>query len=258
MPRSIEGQINATYFSLRVTLAVLAFALPPLLWIGGHLAAHIPLRDSMSAYYWAAPGQICQCGDMVDDKCPTIGDTHWTEEQRQKWIDHLKAGTMRNYFVGFLFAVGVILYVYKGYTWKEDWALNSAGVMAVSVALNPTPWDCAKHDFTVHGASAILFFLAIAYVCVFRSRDTLVLIADPKRRALYKNLYWVLGIVMVCSPIFAIIYTAIRQRHDSYTFYAETAGIYSFSIYWVVKIREISLIGERRAIEGSRDPATSR
>ena len=37
----------------------------------------------------------------------------------------------------------------------------------------------------------------------------------------------VLGIVMACSPIFAFIYTAIRQRHDSYRFYAETAGIYS-------------------------------
>jgi len=32
MPRSLEGQIKATYFSLRVTLAVLAFTLPPSLY----------------------------------------------------------------------------------------------------------------------------------------------------------------------------------------------------------------------------------
>jgi hypothetical protein len=256
MPRSLEGQIRATYFSLRVILAVLAFTLPPLLYIGGHLRAHIPLRDSMSAYYWAAPGQICQCSCTVLDteKCPAIEDNHWTDKQRQAWIDQLKAGTMRNYFVGFLFAVGAILYVYKGYTWKENWALNFAGVMAVSVALNPMPWDCAKHHVTAHGASAILFFVAIAYVCIFQSDDTLVLIKDTKRRAFYKGWYRVLGIIMACSPIFAFIYTAIRQRYDHYIFSAEMAGIYAFSAYWVVKIREIQFIGERRALERLSDP----
>jgi hypothetical protein len=52
---------------------------------------------------------------------------------------------MRDYFVGFLFAVGATLYVYQGHTWMEDWALKFACIMAVSVALNPMPWDCAKH-----------------------------------------------------------------------------------------------------------------
>lgn len=184
MPRSLEGQIRATYFALRVTLAVLAFTLPPLLWVGGHLVAQIPIRDSMSAYYWAAPGQVCKCTCTTPDsgKCPTIEETNWTERQRQAWIDHLKAGTMRNYFVGLLFAVGAILFVYKGYSWKEDWALNFAGAMAASIALNPTPWDCAKHRLTFHGTSAILFFIAIAYVCIFRADDTLVLVEDPEKK----------------------------------------------------------------------------
>jgi hypothetical protein len=187
----------------------------------------------------------------VSGKCPTIDETNWTDKQRSDWMGHLKAGTMRSYFVGLLFAVGAIVFVYKGYAWKEDWALNFAGAMAVSIALNPTPWDCAKHQVTLHGASAILFVLAIAYVCVFRSTDTLSLIRDPRTQAHFKFWYRVLGVIMVGSPLFALIYTELRHRNDHYIFSAEMAGIYAFSIFWVVKIREIGIISKERHFDKS-------
>ena len=54
MPRTIEQQIKATYFALRIGAALIAFVFPLLLWGGGKLAG-FTLRDSMSAYYRATP-----------------------------------------------------------------------------------------------------------------------------------------------------------------------------------------------------------
>ena len=253
MARSIEGQIKSTYFTLRVALAVLAFALPPLLWVGGKIAG-FPLRDSMSAYYWATPTQQCPCREEngICVKKDQV-DTVMLEDPTQ--AKTLQAGTMRNIFVGFLFAVGAILYVYKGYTKGEDYALNFAGIMAVGVALFPTPWDCDKHPFTIHGACAILFFLAIAFVCAFCSETTLVLL-DPRERARYRIIYRILAAVMVASPAVAYGFIWVTSQKQSFIFWAEAFGIYSFSIYWVIKIREISSIGsERRAIERDMAPA---
>ena len=64
----------------------------------------------------------------------------------------------------------------------------------------------------------------------------------------------VLGVIMAFSPIFAFIYTAIRQRHDHYIFSAEMAAIYAFSVYWVVTIKEIQFIGDSNAIEKFSGP----
>lgn len=39
----------------RLGLAVMAFAFPLLLWIGGYYLGHLSLPGSMSAYYHATP-----------------------------------------------------------------------------------------------------------------------------------------------------------------------------------------------------------
>ena len=68
MPHTIEEQIKATYFALRAGAALIAFVFPLLLWGGGKLAG-FSLRDSMSAYYWATPTQLCPCGENPDGTC---------------------------------------------------------------------------------------------------------------------------------------------------------------------------------------------
>ena len=50
--KDLSNQISATYKMLRLGVAVIAFAFPLLLWIGGHLLAGLPLAGSMSAYYY--------------------------------------------------------------------------------------------------------------------------------------------------------------------------------------------------------------
>jgi hypothetical protein len=145
MPRSIERQIKDTYFSLRVGVAVIAFLLPPLLWVGGKIAG-FPLRASMSAYYYATP----------EHPLPPVGPCAKADAAGATSADPgtLPAGTMRNWLVGLLFAVGAILYVYKGYTTRENIALNVAGLLAVGIALFPMPWTCGPSPrFTMHGTA---------------------------------------------------------------------------------------------------------
>src|SRR6516162_3715528 len=188
MPRTIQQQIKATYFALRVGAAVIAFAFPLLLWIGGKVAG-FTLRDSMSAYYWATPEQLCPCGENPDHSCRKQGSEVSTNVTPSPQEKVLKPGTMRNWFVGILFAVGALLYINQGHSSEEDWALNLAGVLAIGIAMFPMPWDCYRHPFSPHGFCAIAFFFCIAFVAAICSRDTLVLIRDPKVRARYRKAY---------------------------------------------------------------------
>src|SRR3954470_19189079 len=141
---ALQQHMAGTYFALRVGMGALAAALPLLLWLGGHFADREPLRCSMSAYYYSS--------------------------------------AMRDTFVGTLVAIGVFLYLYKGFSRQENWALNLAGALAVGIALRPTTPRCDDAGgLTLHGSFAVLFFLAIAYVCLFRASDTLSLVRDARR-----------------------------------------------------------------------------
>jgi len=97
--KDLTDQITKTYKTLRIGLAVMAFAFPLLLWIGGYLLAKLPLAGSMSAYYHAS--------DLLYPDQGPPGQ-----------------GVMSNEFVGILFAVGALLIAYQGYSWLEDYALN--------------------------------------------------------------------------------------------------------------------------------------
>lgn len=238
MSRTIEQQITSTYFVLRVGAAAIGFAFPLLLWGGGKLAG-ITLRDSMSAYYWATPAQACPCGENPDHSCITKGS-----EVDLSVIPSMEAksfipGTMRNWFVGLLFAIGTLLVVNQGHSRKEDVALSVAGVLAVGTAVFPMPWNCYHHSLSVHGFCAISFFVCIAFVSAICSRDTLALIKDPKVRARYKKAYVGLSVAMIASPIAAYAFNFITSQRSS-VFWAELSGIYAFAVYWCVKTKEMS------------------
>jgi hypothetical protein len=204
--KDLSNQMTATYKTLRLGLAVLAFAFPLLLWIGGLVFAHLPLAGSMSAYY------------------------------------HAGQGVMRNEFVGILFAVGALLFAYQGYSRLEDYALNLAGVLALGIALFPMKWPTGQNDssFSLHGVCAILFFASIAYVCIWRAGDTLPLIINDATRKLYRRTYKILGGAMVICPVSAWILISRTPTNHSAIFWVEFAGIYVFAIYWVIKGHEAS------------------
>ena len=216
-PSQLREHVAATYHSIRTGIALVAIALPFVLWIGGAWRAGLPLQQSMSAYYHSA---------------------------------------MRDVFVGVLCAVGIVLYLYKGFTRLENYALNLAGFFVVGAALVPTQADGGASDNSVslHGTFAVLFFLCIAYVCIFRASDTLSEVRDAQKRKRYRRAYKTMGLAMVVSPLLAVLLTLLLQPGSemrSTIFVVETFAVLVFGSYWTVKSFEIkgSKV-DRRAIQG--------
>lgn len=249
--RTIEEQIKSTYFALRIGAAVIGFVFPLLLWGGGKIVG-IPLRDSMSAYYWATADLLCPCGENDNHSCKTEGTT---VDLSLPASDKGASGTMRNWFVGLLFAIGTLLYVNQGHSRKEDIALNFAGLFAIGIALFPMRWNCFTHSFSPHGFFAVSFFLCIAFIAAICSRDTLVLIKDPQVRNKYRKIYVGLACTMVASPIAAYVFNLITSQH-SLVYWAELFGIYAFAAYWCVKTKEMSGPDIKRLLAEKQQPAT--
>lgn len=202
----LQKHISGTYFSLRLGIGLLAAALPLVLWVGGRFGDSEALRCSMSAYYYSP--------------------------------------TMRDKFVGILCAIGLFLYLYKGFSRQENWALNIAGVLVVLIAFVPTAEGCKEGlKFEVHGVLAIFFFAAIAYVSITRAADTLSLIRDPAKAKKLRALYRGLGVLMIVSPLVAFGVAALLEPASpkrSLVFFVETFAVWTFAAYWIVKSRELS------------------
>jgi hypothetical protein len=212
-PTSLSQHFASTYHSLRLGIAVIGISLPALLWVGGKWFDNLSLLGSMSAYYHEST---------------------------------------RDVFVGALCAVGVALYLYKGFSRAENLSLNAAGVLAVCIAMFPT----AKSgiDFRVvnyvHVISAVLFFLALAYVSVFRASDTLSLIRPTSRGKKLQYTYRTLGGLMVASPVLAIATAWLlrpRTAEPSNVFFLEAFGAWTFGAYWLVKSWELKQTSAERA-----------
>lgn len=204
----LNDHITATYLSLRLGIAVLSIALPPVLALVGAWLGGVPLQASMSAYYHAGDGAV------------------------------------RDLFVGTLCAVAAGLHLYKGITDLENHALNLAAVLLVGVALVPMAWDCgdACPSLSLHGTFAALFFVAIAYVCIFRASDTLSLIRDPALARRYRRTYQGLGVAMILAPVAAGVLGWLLEKGSGYRwtlFLVEAAGVWIFAGYWLVKTFEM-------------------
>ncbi|MBC9032884.1 hypothetical protein IAG41_10815 [Sphingomonas sp. JC676] len=206
--------VSLSYEILRNGIGVLGLALPIVLLVGGGLD---DIQRSLSAYYHfsrAAPGQY-------------------------------GAGTMRDAFVGILCAIGAFLFFYRGHSLQEDLALNAAGISVVLVALVPMEWPSYTVYATtvagkIHWISATVFFIMIAYVCVFRARDTLCLMNDAGRRRIFERIYVVLGALMLATPAaIAAVGQMSSVRNGYATLVIEIAGIFVFSAFWLIKGFEI-------------------
>lgn len=207
--------VSTSYVVLRNGIGVLGFALPIAMIVGGGLD-HI--QPSLSAYYHFSPERPGQYG----------------------------AGTMRDLFVGLLCAIGAFLFFYRGHSLLEDVALNVAGISAVLVALFPMDWPpapgtTASVTSRLHSGSATLFFLMIAYVCVFRARDTLYILEDESRRRMFERLYLTFGLLMLATPamvaLLAATSTVAGMGYE--TLIVESGGVFVFAAFWLVKSFEI-------------------
>jgi len=211
-----EQHIFDSYFNLRTGVAVLAILLPIVLLIWGYTVEGY-LRDSMSDYY-------------TDDN----------------------GKSMRDWFVGNLWAIGVFLILYKGWQRKEggglneNRALNFAGLCAIGVAMFPTQPEA--NSTSIHGTLAVLLFLLMAYVCIFRARDTLDELKEEKQKNWYLIAYRILGSLMILVPIIALGFAFLFRSLQQYTFFVEWFGVWVFASYWLVKSSELSLSGVERMV----------
>jgi len=235
-PEQLQKNILSTYLTLRIGIAVIGIALPLVVSIVGYLYAQLCLQNSISAYYRA------------------VGPT---------------GHSMRDWFVGSLFVVGMFLYLYKGFSRLENWLLNIGGVLAVLVALAPMPWQscdlavcgvaptpCKGPLLSAHGVFSVGFFLCIVAVCLFCAGDTLPLIKDAGfknadqliRR--YKATYRIIAVVMLASIAAAYLLNTLAGSAST-VFWIETAGVWSFGAYWLVKSHELKkTAAEAKAARG--------
>jgi hypothetical protein len=200
----LREHILKTYSLLRIGIALIGFFFPLVLWWVG-LFRGVKLQGSISAYYHTSMGDV---------------------------------------FVGSLCAIGVFLYFYKGVSTEENIALNFAGIFVVLVALLPTaaPSDLKCETFTApywHGTSAILFFIAIAYVCWFRAKDTLDFVRNQSRKNLYAVAYKVLAVAMVFLPLLSAFLLYLFNGTNIIVYVIEVIGVWVFSAYWIIKTLEI-------------------
>lgn len=227
MARSFSGSLSSddlqkhvmqSYFIMRVGVAVIGIAFPLLLLLGGE-AIGICAQNSMSAYYHAV---------SIDG---------WS---------------MRNWFVGLLFAVSISLGLYRGFSRTEDYLLDGAGLFGVGIALFHMSWKPADspcpmlnsgtHEgaaifgLSLHFVCAIAFFICIAFVCWFCADDTLPLEPNPSRRKILKRVYRSIAVAM---PVLMILAAILNRARGMATFWVETAGILAFGVYWFVKGLEL-------------------
>jgi len=221
----LQKSILQSYLIMRVGIAVIGISLPFVLLFGG-MAADIPAQKSMSAYYHAVG---------------TYG------------------GSMRNWFVGPLFAISISLGLYRGYSHVEDYLLDAAAVLGVGIAVFPMDWNCGLPggfcgvkilDHPVHAICAISFFLCIALVCWFCADDTLHLEPNETRRQALRVTYRVIAIVMPAS-MFVAWWLNTGLRTNEAVFWVEAAGVCSFGAYWLLKGLELNHTeADRKAAAG--------
>jgi hypothetical protein len=210
--KTLQGHMLSTYNSLRFGMFAIAAATPIAIVLWGFLF-HVHWLDSISAYYFAP--------------------------NANKWV--YSAYPTRVLFVGILFALGSFLYLYKGFSKREDYALNLAGFCALGVALFPMYSEADYLPFSniLHFSFAILLFICMAYTAIFCHEDTLQFLADANRRNYYKRVYHLIGLFMVLFPLVGLILAASFNAMERHVFWIEAAGIWAFAAYWYTKSKEL-------------------
>lgn len=237
-PEHLDTHILRSYSVLRWCMSGLGFILPLLLVIGGvkswwWISAPLAVQNSLSAYYHA--GSSCTALD----------------------------GVYRDLFVGILAAIAACCVIYSGFGKLENWLLNVAGICLAGVAFFPTDWPepqvlkaCQAtpgfEDYVpsqllglpvnIHFTAAIVFFIAIMVVNIYTAMDTVKLIEEDGKRAFWTAIFRFARFLMPISIGLVLLLrlaTGTSIIGDRLVLWIEWAGIWAFSVYWLLKSIEI-------------------
>lgn len=222
-PDQLRQHVLGTYFTLRWGLGTIAVVLPLALLAVHGLNGSPQVLSSMSSAYWLL--------------------------ENDKWFSG------RAVFVGGLCAIAAGLYLYKGYSKKENVALNLAAIAMFLVALFPMEVNCLPNDtpedstqfsycfpgHNLHGPAAVAAFAFLFYVVFFRAKDSLKELKDESTRQLFRVTYRVCAMLMVAFPAAAGVLHVLRHNYSTLTFWLEASGIAAFAVYWFIKSLEMHL-----------------
>lgn len=148
---------------------------------------------------------------------------------------------MRDVHVGGMCAVGVFLVTYR-YAWLDTVVGVAAGVSAIGLALLPTtPADPSTTERLVgiaHLVFAAVFFLALAFFCLFLFTRTDPAIPATARKLARNRVYRVCGVLMlVCLALIVVtqlllggVLAGLRPA-----LWLEAVAAIAFGVAWLVK-----------------------
>lgn len=235
------GYIFQTHASLRFMIGIIATTFPLLLLGIGYFVFGLDMPGSISEFYWHRyrPYQISAefAGGYL------VGDA-----------------PVRVFFVGGLYAIGVFLIGYRGYSKGENHLHSLAGACAIGVATFPMN-PCGKnepvcpiehlgnilygHDW-VHFGSATLLFVFLGLAIIRYSKDTLQYFGNKYWQAKLQRIYYFLAGCMWIVPV--LTYLAFGGYLEPWglhfrtlIYWIEIFAIVPFGLFWLIKTSEICL-----------------
>jgi hypothetical protein len=201
-----------SYLDLRQLIGWLGVALPFVVVGGAALFSGSAVKESVSAYYHSS---------------------------------------MRDFFVGLSFLIGLFLITYKGFDRADDLASDLAGVAALCVAVFPNdPRDpsiaklgifqlAPKVSDRIHVCSAAVHFVTLACISLFlftKTDETKPMTPQKQQRnVVYKwcgvIMFLALGCILAANSWMSDAQKAVWRP----TLLGETVALVAFGVSWIVK-----------------------
>ena len=200
----LQESLVLSYLSLRKAVGIIGVTLPFVLAFGNMILNGPGIEHSISYYYYT---------------------------------------NMGNVFVGSLCAIGVFLLSTRGYDRRDRIAGYLGCIFAAGVAIFPTtPMGDATANQKIigalHGTSAALLFLTLAFFCfvLFTQTDKTI----PTRRKVQRNrVYRICGsIILACILLIVVVKlpavkTAVEWLKP--VFWLESLAVITFGVAWLTK-----------------------
>lgn len=147
--------------------------------------------------------------------------------------------SMRDVFVGVLFAVGVFMIAYEGYGAGDRLLSSLGGSLAIVVALFPTTPTGEERDTTgtIHLLAAGGFFLILGIFCMFLFTKSDDAIRKTRRKKVRNFIYYLCGISLFGSLILLILTetSVLELSIEDSTFWLEYIANSAFGTAWLIK-----------------------
>ncbi len=175
----------------------------------------------------------------------TLTDLFATTSITSISASYYEGGWSQSIFIGFLFAISALLLAYNGKSKPEMLLSKVAAAAGLGVALFPCTCGTRVPAVPfVHGASAAVMFLILAYFCyLFFRRAQGKGYPQAQVRA---KIYVVCGVAIVLAmltiAVDRLLGGVLTASVPRLTFYGEATGLVAFGISWLTASRVLPII----------------